>query len=281
MIDKIKEKVNHDINECNEKQLKDILIIIDCNFSNKTAIDSYVDVTKTILKNYLTNNDRIGVFMLMTEYRIICPMMCKSEVDILNIHKDLDSYSEKIAKSEVQNSFLGNETIQEKLGDNESDPYKNTPSSNNFSMEGDFKENITNDDKIIEDTIKSLNYCINYLKMKEIDKNEKFFIYFISNVKKFMEYLNEIRDYKNFENLSYESREKKNVDLQKNKKIHFILVGKIDEENEGENYKRILLQYFGSKSEIIPHDNMKKIKTILSANSIINDNITFPNEIYK
>lgn len=107
MIGKIKEKVNNDINECNEKQLKDILIIIDCNLSNKAAIDSYVDVTKTILKNYLTNNDRIGVFMLMTEYRIICPMMCKSEVDMLNFHKDLDTYSEKSVKREVQNSFLG------------------------------------------------------------------------------------------------------------------------------------------------------------------------------
>ena len=281
MIGKIKEKVNNDINECNEKQLKDILIIIDCNLSNKAAIDSYVDVTKTILKNYLTNNDRIGVFMLMTEYRIICPMMCKSEVDMLNFHKDLDTYSEKSVKREVQNSFFGNEIIQEKLGDNESETYKNSRSSNNFSMEDDFKECISNNDIIIEDTIKSLNYCLNYLKMKEIDTNEKFFIYFISNVRKFMEYLNEIKDFKNFQNLSYESGEKKTIDLQKNKKIHFLLVGKIDEENESENYKRILLQYFGSKSEIIPHDNMKKIKTILSANSIINDNITFPNEIYK
>ena len=84
--------------------------------------------------------------------------------------------------------------------------------------------------------------------MKEIDTNEKFFIYFISNAKKFMDYLNEIRDYKNFQNLSYESGEKKRLDLQKNKKIHFLLVSKVDEENEGENYKRILLQYFGSNS---------------------------------
>lgn len=86
-------------------------------------------------------------------------------------------------------------------------------------MEDDFKECISNNDIIIEDTIKSLNYCLNYLKMKEIDTNEKFFIYFISNVRKFMEYLNEIKDFKNFQNLSYESGEKKTVDLQKNKKF--------------------------------------------------------------
>ena len=32
---------------------------------------------------------------------------------------------------------------------------------------------------------------------------------------------------------------------------------------------------------MIPYDNMKKIKSILSGNNIINDNIIFPNEIYK
>ena len=75
---------------------------------------------------------------------------------------------------------------------------------------------------------------------------------------------------------------KKKLDLHKDKKIHFLLVGKLSpEENEAEVYKKVLLQYFGSKSEIVPFDNMKKIKSILSSNSIINDNIIFPNEVYK
>ena len=99
-------------------------------------------------------------------------------------------------------------------------------------------------------------------------------------VENLMNYLMEIRNNNNKKNLSYKSEEK--IDLQKDKEIHFLLVGKLGNgENDTEDYKKILLQYFGSKSEIIPFDNMKKIKSILSSNSIINDNIIFPNEIYK
>ena len=68
LIDKmndIQEQIIKDINETNEKQLKDIIILIDCNRCIKLVVDSYIDVTKTILKNYLTNNDRIGVFFLL------------------------------------------------------------------------------------------------------------------------------------------------------------------------------------------------------------------------
>ena len=91
----------------------------------------------------------------------------------------------------------------------------------------------------------------------------------------------DIRDFCDIQNISYDS-EKKKLDLHKDKKIHFLLVGKLSpEENEAEVYKKVLLQYFGSKSEIVPFDNMKKIKSILSSNSIINDNIIFPNEVYK
>ncbi len=278
--------INNDIDECNEKQLKDIIILIDCNYSDKITIDSFIDVTKTILKNYLTSKDRLGVFLLLTEYRIICPMSCKCDIDILNFSKDLDDYSEKIFKKDKLESSLGNEIFQEKLEVNDSGTYKNSAggSSNNLSNDifDENKEDMNTYKMIIEDTIKSLNYCINYLKMKEISTNEKYFIYFNTNIKKFIDYLIEIDEYDNFKNLSYESNHnKKRIDLKKDKKINFLLVGKVDnEDNNNEFYKKILLQYFGPKSEMIPYDNMKKIKTILSANSIINDNIIFPNEIY-
>ena len=55
-------KINNDINETNENQLKDIISLIDCIYCDKLVVESYIDVTKTILKNYFTNNDRIGVF---------------------------------------------------------------------------------------------------------------------------------------------------------------------------------------------------------------------------
>ena len=276
-IHNIIEVIKNDIEQCNEQQLKDIIIIIDFNFSNKMIVDSFIDVTKNILKNYLTNNDRLGIFILLSERRIICPMMCKNEIDILNVSKDLDQYSNKVFIKESIDSSLGNEIIQEKLDIDYSISYSGKNSINYSSDAYNRSYGI-----LIEDTIKSLNYCINYLKMKEINKNEKYFIYFTTEVKKFMDYLVEINEYKNYQNLSYDSGEKTNIDLKNEKSINFLLVGKCDDgENENEIYKKILFNYFGSKSEMIPYDNMKKIKSILSSNNIINDNIIFPNEIYK
>ena len=45
--------------------------------------------------------------------------------------------------------------------------------------------------------------------------------------------------------------------------------------------EKLILKKFGEKSEIIFFENMKKIKTILSNNKVIKDEIFYPNEIYK
>ena len=43
----------------------------------------------------------------------------------------------------------------------------------------------------------------------------------------------------------------------------------------------IILENYGDRSELIPYENMKKIKTILSSNNVIKDEVIYPNEIYK
>jgi hypothetical protein len=284
LIDKISEiieKINNDINETNEKQLKDIIVLIDCNSSNKVVIDSYIDVTKTIVKNYSSNNDRIGVFFLKKEYRIICPMIKKESIDIKTFSEDLDTSLEKLLKKEKveYNSFI-NKEIQEKIKsegfDSIDESAQNSDSDSNFNENREFM----NKDSQIEDTIKSINYCLSYLRMKEISTNENFFIFFSSNIKELMYYLTEIEDKDYLNNLEYESNQKDKIKIQREKKINFLLVGKFKPESE-EVYKSTLVDFFGEKSEVIPYDNMKKIKSILSSNNIINDNITFPNEIYK
>ena len=70
-----------------------------------------------------------------------------------------------------------------------------------------------------------------------------------------------------------------------------LLVGKnkeLNEKKEKDNFiedeniiEDIILSKYGEKSEIINFENMKKIKTILSNNKVIKDDIIFPNEIYK
>ena len=100
----------------------------------------------------MTNNDRLGVFLLANAHRIISPMLRKCEIDILNFSKDLDNYSEKIFRKERLDSSLGDEIIQEKLEGGESESYRNSQ-ENSFLSDafGDNKENINNNGMIIEE----------------------------------------------------------------------------------------------------------------------------------
>ena len=77
----IKNVILKDISECNAKQAKDILILIDFNlYSNDTIkIDAFIDQTKTILNNYLSSSDRFGLFIYTTQFQIICSLMCKKK----------------------------------------------------------------------------------------------------------------------------------------------------------------------------------------------------------
>ena len=182
----IKEKINKDINETNEKQSKDIIILIDYNKCTKIDVDSYIDVTKTILKNYLTNNDRIGVFFFVKEYQLLSPMMRKDEIDMYNFNKDMDIYAEKIFKKEkIEYSSMINEEIQQKINSESFD------SINEFKQDSfsETSSDLINNEGFIskrkikkEDLIKSINYCLTYLKIKEISTNEKYFFYFSSNI---------------------------------------------------------------------------------------------------
>ncbi len=200
-------------------------------------------------------------------------METKKEIDTITLFKDLDFFSENLFKKEKIDLKSLNEIMQEKV--KEEEIYSEINSiDESFSVYGFMgNEGFINDKGIsIEEIIKSINYCLTYLKMKEINTNEKYFIYFSSNMKTLMDYLSQ--------NQLRENIKKKKIQLRKENKINFLLAGKVDKDNE-KLYNDVLRQYYGSKSEIIPFDNMKKIKSILSSNNIINDNITFPNEVYK
>ena len=244
LIDKMKElldQVKNDINETNEKQSKDIIVLIDCNLATKLTIDSYIDVVKTILKNYLTNNDRLGVFMLENEYKIICPMASKNEIDFINFSKILDITSENLFKKENEEINSINDIIQEKEQGGELYSSRNSDEES-FSVQRLLNETGYINDKgiTLEEMINALNYCLTYLKMKEISTNEKYFIYFNSNMKILMNFLKD-------NNKKEINEQKKKIKLLKEKKINFLLVGKLERNNE-ELYNEILCQYFGTKS---------------------------------
>jgi hypothetical protein len=76
--------------------------------------------------------------------------------------------------------------------------------------------------------------------------------------------------------------------LLNNKEVIFLLFGKnkeLNNENDLVNEDKYILNLirnkFGEKSEIIYYENIAKIKSILSFNNIIRDEIIFPNETCK
>ena len=112
-------------------------------------------------------------------------------------------------------------------------------------------------------------------------KNEKYIILFTDLFNNYK--MRDEKIYNNFKNLESE------------KNIIFLLVGKnkakdllqkdkndlIDDDFEEEKIVKLINQKYGERSEVIDFENMKKIKTILSSNNVIKDDIIYPNEIYK
>ena len=121
----------------------------------------------------------------------------------------------------------------------------------------------------LDGLLKATNYLIDYSKIKEGIKNEKYIIIF-----------------SDFPSMAFTEEEKtKKIfeDLKRDNEITFLLMKKcsnLDIKND-ETVKNLMLSRFGEKSKIIEIENAKTIKEILSNNNIIRDEIVYPNEIYK
>ncbi len=280
----IKENIYKDISECNAKQEKDIIILIDFNIYNKIEkniqskklkIDAFVEETITILNDYLSSNDRLSVIVYKNKYRIICPLMKVNNIDNDNFSKDLIYYK--------NNSYKENNGINESDFNSEiENEYKFYLDENNQSshseeesLEFSGNEEINYDE--INGLVNAINFLNKYSKVKEEINNEKYIIIF-SNI--FDINLNDdMQIEKIFDNINGD------------KNCILLLVGKnkrLNKKNENSKFnehinyiEELILRKFGEKSEIIFFENMKKIKTILSNNKVIKDEIFYPNEIYK
>ena len=183
-LKEIKNSLIEDINKCNLKQAKDVIIIIDFNIYNLnednveqinfSKIDSFIEQTKLILDEYLSSNDKIGIFIYKEQYQIICPLITKNKVDINSFSNDLIYHKNKI--------FDINETENLEIGENEENPIDNF---NNFSSEGSQENSIKNIEKektnnfnVIKNLINTINYIQTYLNIKQSKQNEKYIILF-------------------------------------------------------------------------------------------------------
>ena len=283
----INEGINKDINECNAKEAKDIIILINFNIysnteNNKTyndIIDTFISQAKIILDDYLSPNDRFSLFIYTKQYYIICPLMHKCEVDIKILSQDLDKYKEKILEEKEIKEYdinfqdFTNDNLDFDLGGNNfiaNSQDEESSSENNNKIKKLYKE--------IEGLIGTINYIKNYYNMKKGIKKEKYLILFtdlfnanLSGDDNIIKLFNKIKE---------------------NKEVIILLVGKkknnkgeidkISNMNHEDKYSsKFFINKFGDKNEIINFDNMNKIKTILSYNKAIKDDIIYPNEIYK
>ena len=278
----IKLDILQDINECKAKQEKDIIILIDFNIYNineentsinESRIDSFIKESKVILNNYLSLNDKFGLLIYLDDYKIICPLTNVEKIDNNIFSKDILEYknNKKIEKGEFSlNLNESNDNVDFYLGENILGKFSEEES---FDMSENGEINY---DKI-NGFIKTINYINSYIKMKEDAKSEKYIIIF-----------------SDFMNIKLENKQIDNIikNINSNKSVIILLVGKnkktnikndnIDLNGNINNYlEELILSKFGEKSEAINFENMKKIKTILSNNKVIKDEIFYPNEIYK
>ena len=205
--------------------------------------------------------------------------MYVNKIDINSFSKDIMNYKNinlkeknETEECDININDFNEKDIEFNLGGNNIDEY---------SQEGslELSEQSENNYNKINGLIKTINFMNNYSKLKGEEKKEKYIIFFT--------------DMLNIELFDEEQIEKILENLNEDKEIIFLLVGKnekieLKKENHNNvnfnNYKKIeqlILSKFGEKSVEINFENMKKIKTILSINNLIREDIIYPNEIYK
>ena len=204
--------------------------------------------------------------------------MFVNKIDINSFSNDLINCKNRIFNENNQNNQIDEYDINlNDYKDNEIEFNLDGNNMNEDSQEEFFEisEDENNYNKI-NGLFQAINYLNKYSKMKESVKNDKYIILFT-----------------NFLNNNFNEEEKFKIEienLEEDKDIIFLLVGenekaslKSEKNNNNINdkeFEKLILSKYGEKSELIYFENMKKIKTILSSNSIIKDEIIYPNEVY-
>ena len=277
-------EVNKDIEECNIKQLKDVIIILDRNFcDDEQMLKSFIEEIKIIIQNNINKKDRLCFVLLDKQYYILSPLNIKKNIDIQSLYNDLNykllkknEIAEKITfvGDDKNNNLLFEKKLSLKSGkeinlkefeeEEEMNEDDENSKDSNLSEAIDIRPTITK-------VINFLSFFVNYSIMKENENNERYILFF-SNL------FNELKN--NFTTINEE------FDKFMDENLHLLIVGKLkkysmDIKRAKQIINNVLLRNFGAKSEFVEFENIKKIKTILSSNSSIVDDIIFPNEIYK
>ena len=184
-IANIKKDILKDIEEFNIKKEKDVLILIDFNIQRKNKdddvftktykLDSFIEQTITILKDYLSISDRFCAIIFYNEFKIICPLMDINKIDFNFLYQELNNSKNNIFKEKNNEDENKEKLIEFKdnlFGFNLNN--KISESSNDDSSDlNDIEEKNYNK---LNGLITTINYINNYSKIKEGIKNEKYII---------------------------------------------------------------------------------------------------------
>ena len=73
-----------------------------------------MDKVNTIITEYVSDNDKVGVFLYTDQHQIICPLMNKKEIDIDSFSKDLIYYKNRTFNvEESEDSYSDDDLIDE------------------------------------------------------------------------------------------------------------------------------------------------------------------------
>ena len=151
-IEEIKKVILQDISICNDINERDIFILIDFNIYNireddnlyikAFKIESFIEQTIQILKDYIFKYDKVSVLILSDKYQIIFPLMNLSDIDINNVSKDLYYYKNITFirhKEEEYDDIYLNESIENDesftLNNNENITYNSQEDSSEITEE--------------------------------------------------------------------------------------------------------------------------------------------------
>ena len=282
-LKKIKNYITEEINKYNSKKEKDVIILIDFNIynfndgiineDNLSKINSFIEQSKEILNNHLSNNDRLSAFIYKDQHKMICPLINKNDIDINNFYQDLLFYRNSIYYPKEAETLTEKENSLYDI-DNENMNIQKNYSSKESEQDSlyNIESNNSNNTNNIKGLISSINYIEKYLCTKQNENKENYIILFT--------------DLFSIYKISDENIKKNFEMINENKEIILLFVGK-EINGEKDRYEdedildNIIKNKFSEKSEIIVFENMKKIGKILMNNFEIKDEIVYPNEIYK
>ena len=232
----IDEKITKDINQFNAKQEKDVMLLIDFNIYSErdgslsdkiNIIDSFIDKSLVIFNDYLSSSDRFGLIIYDNDYKIICPLIYKNQIDIENFYEDLNN---------SKNNFF-NKNNDKQNSDIDFNEFNLDISNDIYNSKVNLLEIYINEKNYYEKIIsfvKTINNINDYKKIKEGVNKEKYIIIFTDIVN--LQKLEDKQINKIFDNLLC------------NKSIILLLVGKnskLNDTNKNNIIKELILNKFG------------------------------------